>query len=263
VSPEHGVVLWEGDRSFFDAAVEPGETTTICAGLWTPYDPGTYLLQWDLLVDQVNWFSERGVAPHEVTVLVTDADRLTDRRRPVAELPTARPNESSPTGSPAPTQAGRLARLRARAAALRTGTSSHTADRPGHPTVSGANVVPIPAARVLDTRNGTGVSGAVSGPVAAGSTITLRVGGTNGIPDYAVGIVGTVSVPDANYNGFVNVSAGDGPPDGIVAGYFTDSGPAAFQILTRLVDGKLTLWLSDNWPGAGELLLDVTAFLTP
>ena len=284
VSPEHGVVLREGDRSFFDAAVEPGETTTVLAGLWAPYDPGTYTLQWDVLSDQVNWFSERGVAPLEVTVTVGAEDRLTSKPRRVAELP---PEPAAPPGStktgptkpgpapvgraeppgPAPVRA-RLGRVRALAtAALRAEPAvpsepSEPAE-PGRPVVSGGNVVPIRAARVLDTRDGTGVPGAITGPVAAGTTITLAVAGTNGIPDYAVGIVGTLSIPQSDYNGFVNLVGGSGPPDGIVAGYFPDSGPIAVQVLTPLVDGKLSIWLSDNWPGRAHVLLDVTAFLTP
>lgn len=262
---EHGVILRQGDLSLLDEGLEPGATTTVLAGLWTPYQPGTYTLQWDLFSQDVNWFSERGVLPHEVTVTVEADERLLAKPRAVADLPPAvtRPAavpEPEPAASATTRLAGRLVEPLHR---VRTRRRRETEPEHSAPIVVGANVVPIRQCRVLDTRDGTGVAGAVHGPVAAGTTVTLQVGGTNDIPDYAAGVVGTLSIPDSDYNGFVNVTGGSGPPDGIVAGYFVDAGPSAFQVLARLVDGSLSIWLSDNWPGHAHILLDVVAYLNP
>lgn len=284
-SAEHGLLLREGDRTLLTAGVDPGGTTTVEAGFWTPYEPGEYLLEWDLVAEDVNWFSERGVAPYAMPVTISGENRLLARPRLVATLPPPRTSTSSTTtstpdpvapassdGAPAPGQRvrGVAARVRsslgtriARAADAATPETPETPETPGAPAVSGGNVVPIGPARVLDTRNGTGVTGAILGPVPAGTTVTLRIAGTNGIPDWAVGVVGTLGVVEAGYNGFVNVLGGSGPPNGVVSAYFTDRDPSATQILTALVDGQASIWLSDNFPGTAQLLLDITAYLTP
>jgi hypothetical protein len=253
LSPQHGVVLREGDRSTLAANVDPGATTTVQAGLWTPYEPGDYVLEWDLVSEGISWFSERGVAPLSVAVTVSAEDRLLAKPRAVATLPPP----AAPTTEAAPARP-RLGRVADRAkAVVRAGQAVPA------PRISAGNVTPLRPVRVLDTRDGSGAPGSVTGPVAAGSLVTLRVGGTFGIPDYAAGVVATLSVPQADYNGFVNVLGGEGPPSGIVSGYFTDTAPVAFQVLTALVDGKLSIWLSDNFPGRAQLLLDVVAYLNP
>jgi glycosyltransferase involved in cell wall biosynthesis len=40
--------------------LEPGETTRIAVWIQAPAKPGCYLLAWDLLIEQVAWFSARG-----------------------------------------------------------------------------------------------------------------------------------------------------------------------------------------------------------
>ncbi|HEX2193010.1 MAG TPA: glycosyltransferase, partial [Acidimicrobiales bacterium] len=69
--PDLGVLLEHGDRAMLPRVVEPGEVVRFPAGIWTPFEPGRYLLQWDLRVEEVSWFSARGVAPLEVEVEVT------------------------------------------------------------------------------------------------------------------------------------------------------------------------------------------------
>jgi hypothetical protein len=264
VHPEHGVVFRDGDRSLLPHAVKPGEAVTATAGLWTPYEPGNYVLEWDLRCEEGNWFSERGVEPMYVPVEVTGEDRLLDRRRAVAQLPP--PPSSNPTSPPkwasSPGAPAVLANL------FRAGSRARDAWRarkapPGG--IHGRNVTPLPAVRVLDTRDGTGVPGAVTGPVAAGSTVVLEVAGHTGIPDWAVGVVATLSVPSATYNGYVKISADDrsAAESAIVSGYFSDSNPSAVQVLCPLRDGRLVVWISDNHPGTAQLLLDVVAYLSP
>lgn len=255
LTEQHGVVLREGDYSLLDDVVEPGDTATVLAGLWTPYEPGSYILQWDLVGKDVNWFSERGVAALSVPVTVGSDDLLLSKPRTVAELPPPATDAASGERPTPQSKAGRLQAL-----IRQTAARPRSIDR-AHSGLSGQNVVPIRAARALDSRDGSGVPGASNGPLQAGATVTLRLAGNLGIPDYAVGVVATVSVPAADYNGFVNVVAGNGPPSGIVSGYFTDREPAAFQVVSGLEDGRLTLWLSDNWPGTAQLLVDVTAYL--
>ena len=65
-------VIAQGDISFLPHAVAPGHATVISAGLWTPPEPGTYRLEWDMLCERVSWFSARGVEPLAVSVTVVD-----------------------------------------------------------------------------------------------------------------------------------------------------------------------------------------------
>jgi hypothetical protein len=60
----------QGDITLLPAALPPGEAAEVAAGLWTPSEPGRYLLEWEALCERVAWFSDRGVAPlvHEVQV---------------------------------------------------------------------------------------------------------------------------------------------------------------------------------------------------
>jgi hypothetical protein len=116
--------------------------------------------------------------------------------------------------------------------------------------------------RVLDTRDGSGVPGAPIGPIASGQAVVLSLAGQHGIPSYAVGFVGTLSVLEATYNGFASVRPDDRGGD-VIAGYFTDRGdPTAFTIVAGLSsEGAVSISLSDNWPGSAQLLLDVSAYL--
>jgi len=87
IHPDHGMLLRDGDITILPAVVEPGAEIRVVAGLWTPYEPGRYQLQWDLRAEDVSWFSERGVDPLCVDVTADDKDRLLARPRQVASLP--------------------------------------------------------------------------------------------------------------------------------------------------------------------------------
>ena len=257
--PDHGVLLEHGDRALLPRVVEPGEVVRFPAGIWTPLEPGRYVLQWDLCVEEIGWFSDRGVAPLQVEVEVTGDERLLATPRVVATLPTRARHEPPP--APAPGVRPRVVRFVAQARGRLPRPR-----RPG-PDLMAANVVPIRPVRVLDTRDGTGNPGAVVGPVAAGDVVEIAVGGHAGVPSHAVGVVATLSVPHATYNGFVTAFPADGTAgDAFVSAYFNDQGrPAANQVVVGLGrgawHGKLALRLSDNHPGRGHLVVDVVAYL--
>ena len=50
----------EGWRTSLPHTLRPGETTRLSATLFAPKQPGRYLLQWDLVAENVAWFSDRG-----------------------------------------------------------------------------------------------------------------------------------------------------------------------------------------------------------
>ena len=254
VHPEHGVLVRDGDIALLPDELDPGQETTVEAGLWTPYDPGRYRLEWDLRAEGVNWFSERGVPPLAVDVEVAGHDRLLERRRAVATVP----RRAKPA----------LERPRRQAwSGLRAKLDDWMRNQNRASLLASANVVPIPVVRALDSRDGTGFPGAPHGPLQAGAVVTLRVTGIAGIPDTAIGVVGTLSVPEADYNGFVTVFPADGTSGtGVVSAYFDDTGrPSATEILAALGSdehaGEVSLRASDNHPGTVQLMLDLVAYL--
>ncbi len=84
------VVRFEGRRTELPRRVGPGETITVTATLQAPQRPGRYLLAWDMLREYIGrgWFSEMGIAPAEVEVVV--AGRPAPRvAAPAADPPSA------------------------------------------------------------------------------------------------------------------------------------------------------------------------------
>ena len=59
--------------------------------------------------------------------------------------------------------------------------------------------------RVLDTRDGTGVTGHHEGPLGRGGVFVLHIAGTNGVPDDARAVLLNVTVTEAQGPGFVAV----------------------------------------------------------
>lgn len=64
------ILYFEGDRTALAADVAPGESQAVQAYVLPPNTPGDYVLGWDLLQDQVAWFSTRGVPLGHTAVTV-------------------------------------------------------------------------------------------------------------------------------------------------------------------------------------------------
>ena len=52
--------------------LRPGESTRIPVLIRAPVDPGCYVLQWDVLIEQVAWFSTRGWQTPRSSIRVLD-----------------------------------------------------------------------------------------------------------------------------------------------------------------------------------------------
>ena len=221
-----------GDVTLLEHALGPGQETELVAGLWTPRQPGHYTLSWDMLCEGIAWFSARGASGLRVPVEVVD-----DGPRPAApHFPG--PVRADEPADPAPTPSG--------------------------------HVVALPPVRVLDTRDGTGVVEAADGRVPADGVVVLRLAGVSGLPEEAVGVFTTVSVLDADYNGFLTAY----PTDGTTGQAFPhvhfadDHRPVAATVMAALGrgrgHGRLSLHLSGGPPGAGaHVLVDLTGYLLP
>lgn len=63
---------YRGHRTALPHTLRPGETTTLPVSVRAPREPGDYVLQWDMLIPQVAWFSEQGWKGPEYRVRVKD-----------------------------------------------------------------------------------------------------------------------------------------------------------------------------------------------
>lgn len=89
------ILIWEGARSEIPANVEPGAAVKLEPWIVAPGKPGNYILQWDMLEEEVAWFSvlgqNKGVV--EVTVLPSANGEVAPDFPPPIDLPLP----SSPT----------------------------------------------------------------------------------------------------------------------------------------------------------------------
>ena len=67
------VYEFNGHRTNLPHTLRPGETTSLAASALAPGDPGRYILQWDLVIENVSWFSWQGWSGPEVDVQIVGA----------------------------------------------------------------------------------------------------------------------------------------------------------------------------------------------
>lgn len=82
--------LEDGRRTLLPRAVAPGETVTLRAELQAPAREGRYLLAWDMVQERVTWFSDQGLAPAVVPVVVASAPDAAGVLTPQEPIPGAR-----------------------------------------------------------------------------------------------------------------------------------------------------------------------------
>jgi hypothetical protein len=68
-------LLGEGSRSSLPRDVAPGESVTLEAEVRAPGGEGEYLLEWDMVHEHTTWFSDQGVRPEVVPVVVAPQGR--------------------------------------------------------------------------------------------------------------------------------------------------------------------------------------------
>ena len=109
--------------------------------------------------------------------------------------------------------------------------------------------------RILDTRSG---SGGVTGPVGPRTTVTLSVGGTNGIPVDATAIVANITVTDSTAASYLTAWP-DGPARPTVSdlNWVAGSTVANLGVVKLGADGKLDLY---NAAGSTDVIIDVTGW---
>jgi hypothetical protein len=75
------VVVADGLRADISCPLQPGDAATVPAWVLPPLEEGDYQLQWDLVVEYVSWFSERGWPTPTLGITVVRATNPLDARR--------------------------------------------------------------------------------------------------------------------------------------------------------------------------------------
>ena len=65
-------IPFEGERTRLAAAVAPGESVELLAGVTAPLETGEYFLLWDVVHENTTWFSDKGALGLPVSVQVGD-----------------------------------------------------------------------------------------------------------------------------------------------------------------------------------------------
>lgn len=125
-------------------------------------------------------------------------------------------------------------------------------------TGSPSTFAPLPPARILDTRTGTG---APKAPVGAGGTITVQVTGVGGVPAGATAVILNVTAVIPSAGGYVTVYPAD-----LARPNASNLNLTPHVTLPNLVSVKLsaqgTVTLYNN-AGSVNLLADVAGYYTP
>jgi len=123
----------------------------------------------------------------------------------------------------------------------------------------------FPPARVLDTRSASGPTGGA--PLSAGSTTTITVAGSNGIPSDAIGIVGNVTAAGYTGAGYLTIfPAGVTNPGtsslNFGAGFAGSGWGNGFTVGlgTGANAGKVSIYVSNNGIST-HVIMDITAYL--
>ncbi|MGO4584782.1 carboxypeptidase-like regulatory domain-containing protein [Arthrobacter sp. 2RAF6] len=112
-----------------------------------------------------------------------------------------------------------------------------------------------PPSRFLDTR-------ASSGPVPAGGTVSLQIGGVNGIPSNAAAAVINLTVTEAKSAGFLTAYAsGRAKPNASNVNFGPGQTVPNLAVVPLGPDGKVTI--ANTSPGTAQVIADVAGYFLP
>jgi hypothetical protein len=143
------------------------------------------------------------------------------------------------------------------------GTSAHAIfDVTGYlvPDTSGATYVALTPSRILDTRSGTGLSGAFSSHAAR----TFGVTGRGGVPSNAIAVTGNLTVTGQTSSGylFIGPAATNNPTSSTLN--FPQGDDRANGVTVALGGGALSVTFVAPAPGPiAHVIFDVTGYFVP
>jgi len=139
--------------------------------------------------------------------------------------------------------------------------SSQTANFAGV-AVTGLDFYPVSPCRVVDTRNGSRVSGAFGPPsLSAGATRSFSIlSGSCGIPSTAAAYSLNVTVLPDSYLGYLSIwPAGQSTPEVSTLNSYTGAEVANAAIVAAGAGGAVSVYVTD----AADLLLDIDGYFAP
>ncbi len=127
--------------------------------------------------------------------------------------------------------------------------------------LTGATYHPLAPTRMVDTRNGTGLSGALSSRVARSFQVT---GGTSGVPAGATAVTGNLTVTQQTDLGYFYIGPNKADNPGSSTLNFPKADDRANAVTVALGPGGV-LWVTyASTPGStAQVIFDVTGFFTP
>jgi hypothetical protein len=143
------------------------------------------------------------------------------------------------------------------------GTTAHAIfDVTGYfvPDTSGATYIPLNPARILDTRSGTGLSGAFGSHAAR----TFGVTGRGGVPSNAIAVTGNLTVTGQTSSGylFIGPAATNNPTSSTLN--FPQGDDRANGVTVALGGGALSVTFVAPAPGPiAHVIFDVTGYFVP
>lgn len=116
---------------------------------------------------------------------------------------------------------------------------------------------PLTPTRLMDTRDGTG---GTHGPLPAGSTTTLAIGGATGIPTGVTAVAVNITATDETASSYL-ITYADGTSKPAVSGlqFTTGQNISGLAIVPVGTNGKIDIWNG----GATDLIIDAVGYFTP
>jgi subtilase family serine protease len=125
---------------------------------------------------------------------------------------------------------------------------------------TGATYIPLTPARILDSRNGTGLSGAFGSGYARSFQVTYR----GGVPTNATAVTGNLTVTDQTVRGYLYMGPNaTNDPTSSTLNFPTNDDRA--NGVTVALSGTGTLWViyATPTPGTADVVFDVTGYFVP
>ncbi len=125
----------------------------------------------------------------------------------------------------------------------------------------GATFVPVPPARIVDTRLGAGIKAAL----ATGKVSTFTVAGLAGVPTGATAVTGNVTVVGSAGSGYVAVAPSINPATAPLTSTvnFPAGDTRANNVVVPLAGGKLAVEYVGKARTTAQFLFDVTGYFVP
>jgi hypothetical protein len=126
-----------------------------------------------------------------------------------------------------------------------------------------SSVVPIPPVRVMNTRPAKQI-GPYKGPIANNTVLTLTLGGTNGIPSNATGVMGNLTAADATGSCFLAVVPAGANHLGVSTINFPTQAQGtglANAFTVGLSGGKIDIYTGNCSSYSVNIIMDITGFI--